>query len=279
MKWIDALNRKLGRFHVPFVTEAIIAGQVVFFGLAYSDPQVIGDMAFVWNQATVGGEWWRFVTFLFIPFSQSPLWAIFAWYLFYLFGTALDNHWGTFRYNIYMLIAYVATIGITWIVPDQAIVSSFIYTSVFLAFAFLYPDFELLIFFILPVKVKWLSLIAWAIIGVSVIFGQLPAQLAAGASVLNFLVFFAGDLINMLRTGQRRMKRQAQSFAERGKAFHTCVVCGKTDKSDPEEEFRYASGPDGPLCFCSEHFADHERHIAQMAARGRKPGKTAKEKW
>jgi len=265
MKWINALHRRFHQYHVPFVTETIIAGQVVFFGLAYNNPEIINEMALVW-QPVMAGEWWRLVTFVFIPFSTSPLWVLFAWSLFYLFGSALDQHWGTFRYNIFLLIAYLALVGLAWIVPYQAMSSSYMYMSVFLAFAFLYPDFELLLFFILPVKVKWLALIAWIGIGIALLFGTTPTRLAAIAPVANFLIFFGGDVINMVKTGKKRMARKAENIAERNRAFHTCAVCGKTDKTDPDEYFRYAKGPDGPLCFCEEHFDDHEQYIEEMKA-------------
>ncbi len=85
------------------------------------------------------------------------MFAFFFWYLFYLMGTALERSWGTFRYNVFLLIGYVDTVGVAFIVPDVPANNAFLQGSVFLAFAYLFPDFVMYIFFILPVKIKWLG--------------------------------------------------------------------------------------------------------------------------
>ena len=62
------------------------------------------------------GEWWRLVTFLFDPpLDESDLFAFFFWYLFYLMGTTLEANWGAFRYNVYLLMGYVASIAMAFV--------------------------------------------------------------------------------------------------------------------------------------------------------------------
>ena len=109
--------------------------------------------------------------FLFDPPLQNPLFAFFAWYLFYLMGTALEEHWGAFRYNIFLLIGYLMTVAVSFLIPALPVTNAYIGGSVFLAFAFLYPDFILQIFFVLPVRIQWLALITWLYYGYLLLFG------------------------------------------------------------------------------------------------------------
>ena len=103
------------------------------------------------------GEVWRLVTFLCEPPTNNLVFAFFFWYLFFLMGTALESTWGVFRYNVYLLVGWAATVAVSFIQPEAPASAGFLQGSVFLAFAYLYPNFQLLLFFILPVKVKWLA--------------------------------------------------------------------------------------------------------------------------
>ena len=79
----------------------------------------------------------------------------FGWYIFYLMSGALENYWGAFRFNLFLLLSFVLTVALSFLAPLHGVTNLFILGSVFLAFAYLNPDFELLLFFILPVKIKW----------------------------------------------------------------------------------------------------------------------------
>jgi hypothetical protein len=156
----DYLEKKFRRFAIPNITLYLITGQVVLFVL-----NLVGqfDLAFTLliPELVREGQWWRLIAFIFTPPAAHPVFIIFAWYLFYLMGNALEGHWGTFRFNLFLLVGYTVTVAVSFLFPAYPATNIFIAGSVFLAFAFLYPDFEILIFFILPVKVKWLALITW----------------------------------------------------------------------------------------------------------------------
>ncbi|MBI1368703.1 MAG: hypothetical protein GC162_08640 [Planctomycetes bacterium] len=256
MTLLDWLAKKMGRLSVPFTTETIIGGQIVFYGLARANPQTVADMALIWNQV-LAGEWWRLVTFIFIPPIENPIFAIFTWYIFYLMGTALEGHWGTFRYNVFVLVAYLATVATALLVPMLPMANTYILLTVLLAFATLYPNFELMLMFFFPVRVKWIAMVTGLLIAYAIVAGDRVSQLAAGASVVNYLLFFSRDIFQRLRSGQRGMARRAAAFADKNKAFHECIICGKTDKSHPNEEFRYCPECDGAPCYCSEHIFSH----------------------
>jgi hypothetical protein len=128
---------------------------------------------------------------------------------------------------------------------------------VFLAFAFLYPDFVLQLFFILPVRIKWLALLTWIGYGYIIFFGPWSEGLLALASISNFLLFFGNDIVWRIKAGKRTMTTQARQLSGKKEAFHTCATCGITDLSHPHMEFRYC--PEcGGLGYCSDHIADHE---------------------
>ena len=187
---------------------------------------------------------------------------MFFWYLFYLMGTALENTWGTFRYNVYLLVGWVATVAVSFLQPDAAASIGFLQGSVFLAFAYLYPDFQLLLFFILPVKVKWLALLQWIGYFYLLLVGDGMTQLLVLASVCNFVLFFWHDIFLRMKAGRRRMAHQAEQIRQANTPRHTCVVCGVTNLSDPKMSFRYCSKCAGSPCYCAEHIHAHQ-HVTQ----------------
>lgn len=256
MKWTQQLGRKLGRFALPHLTLGIIAVQGVTFLAAVSNPALVNGM-WLDTREVMAGEWWRLLTFMMMPPSLSPIWALIAFYVLWLTGGGLENAIGTGRYNLYWLIGYLASVGVAFAVPGTAVSNGYLTTSVFLAFALLYPDYEFLLFFILPVKVKWLALLAWLMYGYTFISGVATGDWAGPAMVaaatLNFFVFFGADVVRKLRRGHSHMKRQRDAIAEANEPFHRCVVCGKTDISDPAAEFRYNPEASGAVCYCLDH--------------------------
>jgi hypothetical protein len=173
-------------------------------------------------------------------------------------GTALERTWGTFRFNAYLLLGYAATVAAAFILPAGAASNGYLQGSVFLAFAHLFPEFELYIFFILRVKIKWLALLTWIAYGIILLVGDWMSRLMVLASVCNFLVFFAQDLLERVRTGRRRMAIQAAQLAAREPAYyHRCTVCGITDRTNPTMEFRYCSKCAGNHGYCADHLRDH----------------------
>jgi len=256
MSWIDKLDKKLRRYAVPNVTIYLIIGQVMFF-LFHLSGRFILERVVLIPEYVFAGEWWRLVTFLFIPPLTNPIFAFFAWYLFYLMGGALEGHWGAFRYNLFLLIGYVVTVAVTFLFPYSAATNIYIAGSVFLAFAYLYPDFQLYILFIIPVKIKWLALITWIGYGYEMIVGSWHTRILVLASISNFLLFFGREIIWSMKTGNRKMVSQAKQSTGKKEAFHTCATCGKTDISHPQMEFRYCSDCGG-LGYCMDHISNHE---------------------
>lgn len=274
MRLLRRLEQTFGRFAVPNLTVVLIASQVVTWVVMMIEPNngLSSRLVFI-PAAVLEGEVWRLITFLTLPppFGRDFFGVIFTlifWHVFYFMGTALENNWGVFRYNLFLLIWYVATVSTAFLAPEAATRNVFLETSVFLAFAYLFPDFEFRLFFILPVKVKWLGLLTWIILGLNLFVALVAMQLGLAvtilASVANFLIFFGKDMFERVLLKRRRVARQARQIKQ-GKAkpyHHRCTVCGKTDASDPDEDFRYCSQCSGQHAYCSEHLHHHE-HIRE----------------
>jgi hypothetical protein len=229
--------------------------------------QVLDPMKVIYAPVLVmNGEWWRLFTFMFlVPLPSSTLGFVFmafGWYLFYMMGNALEHYWGAFRFNLFLLISFALTVALAFLTPRYPVTNMFILGSVFLAFAYLNPDFELVLFFVLPVKIKWLAIIAWAWNVVLFVRGDLSDRLQIGAAVAAFFVFFAGDMLRTVQHGQRTRVRRAEKEKEETQPRHVCHVCGKTDRSHPNLDFRYCSKCAGDQCYCPDHIQNHEHVVA-----------------
>jgi hypothetical protein len=269
-RWLDKIERRFGRFAVPNVTVALILGQVLLYILVrlQNRPDILANAILVPN-LVLRGEVWRLVTFLFVPPRMNLLFGFFFWYLFYIMGTALEQHWGAFRYNVFLLVGFVATIAVSFLTAQTRAAPSsnlFVQGSVFLAFAHVYPDFVLNLFFVLPIKIKWLALVAWLGYGygfvTSLASGNWIVALLIFASVANFVLFFGGDIVGRLRSKQRRRAWETRQRQEKAKPRHTCVVCGVTNLTDPKMQFRYCTKCVGQCGYCTEHLHNHE-HVTE----------------
>jgi hypothetical protein len=274
MSLISKLNARFGRFAVPNLTLILIAGQVFLYVAAMFNPEqggVVREKVQLLPAKVFDGEIWRLVTFVFDPPMSHPIFAFFFWYLFYMFGTTLEQSWGTFRYNVFLLIGYLATVAMTflvyWVVGANIPANNgFLYGTIFLAFAKLYPDFVLSIFFVLPVKVRWLAFFQWCVYGMTLLTA--PDWMTRGmvvASVLNYFMFFGREIWRDLKQGHRRMGHQARTLRTPQRIVHTCAVCGLNSDEAPQTQFRYCSKCGGERCYCPEHLHSHE-HVAPREA-------------
>jgi hypothetical protein len=254
-KILNRLERKFGKYAIRNLTLYLIIGQVVGFLLFHLSPSHT-DILFLQGKYILQGQFWRFFTMLIVPFSTDPIFFALEIYFYYLIGNALENQWGSFRYFVYFLIAYLLTILAAFLFPLVTFDNFDIYISIFLAFAYLYPNFELLIFFIIPVKIKWFALLIWIGVLGSLVFGDLSIKILAIISILNFLLFFGKDLISNWYLRLRGMKYKAKTISESGTSYMKCAVCGKTEK---DKKIFYNCDECIPdTCYCEDHINDHK---------------------
>jgi len=268
MRLLDRLELKYGHLGIPNLTLYLIGGQVILYVLIQAG-KIERSTVYLAGALVQRGEWWRIFSFILDPPVSNLLFAALGWYIFYMMGTALESQWGAFRYTLYLLLAWLLTVGVAFIMPLAVLNNSYIGLSVFLAFAFLYPDFTLLLFFVLPVKMRWISGVLWLALGFTLLLGDWSMRLLLLASVGNFLLFFGAEVFQRLRHGRRRRSWQGDrdTAAVSGGATHRCTVCGITDLSHPEMDFRYCSKCEGAYAYCTEHLKDHE-HITRSDSSG-----------
>jgi hypothetical protein len=275
MSLLSRLESKFGRFAIPNLTLILIFGQVLLYvaqqlGAGQAGAGVLDGIRF-YPGKVLEGEYWRIVTFLFDPPATNLIFAFFFWYLFYLMGTTLEVDWGVFRYNLFLAVGYLASVALAFGLyltvegADLPASSGFLYGTVFLAFARLYPDFVMYIFFILPVKIRWLALLQWIGYTLGFVLGPPMVKAMVFASVANYLLFFGRDIWQDMRQGHRRMKFQAKALRSPQRMVHKCRVCGLTSDTSPHTQFRYCSKCDDDCCYCPEHLQNHQ-HVVRAAA-------------
>lgn len=260
-----SFRRWLARWAVPNLTLTIVVLQVAVFLLQFVEPALVEQIAFD-RQAILSGQVWRLATFLIMPPTINPVWALIFWWCFLSFGAAVEGQFGTPGYNLYLLIGWLANVGAAMLLPGGAVSNGFLFGTVFLAFAQLFPELELYVFFIIPVKAKWLALVAWVGYFLGFAGGDWATRAMIMASVANFFVFFGGEIWQRIRAGRRRAVYQGKVNARQHKPFHVCQVCGITDRTNPQMEFRYCSQCVGQRGYCSDHLRNHEHVLDPSVA-------------
>ena len=198
MKWVYKLERKFGRICIPHLMLVIIAGQAMVYLANLLNPDILLLSRFSLNWAAVmHGEVWRLFTFVFIPQSTSPLGLVLTLYFCYLIGNTLENTWGDFQFNVYYLCGMLGAILAAALTGYGT--SYYINLSLFFAFAMLYPDFQVLLFFIIPIKMKYMALFSGALCLIDLLMGGWSTRAAVLLSLANFLLFFGGDFFRTVK--------------------------------------------------------------------------------
>lgn len=271
MKWLRRLELKLGRYAVPNLMPAIVVGQIIVYALTVWErmqnrPPNVLEAIWLLPDRILAGEVWRVFTFLIQPPQVHPIWLFFFWYLLYMYGSVLEREWGVFRFNLYLLIGWFATVVVSFFLPPGAATNGYLYTSLFLAFAQLYPDFTFMVYFLIPVKAKWLALLTWLGFAIAIYDGGWPQFLLVLATVADFLLFFSGSLWRRVSQARRRQRFRSLSPIAKKNMWHECRVCGLTSDMAPKGSFRYCSQCAGQQCYCKEHIRNHE-HVVEKGSK------------
>ena len=269
------------RFGIPNLMRVIIIGNVAVYVLMLltqaNDANALSFLTFNLN-ALLHGEVWRLVTFVFVPAYSSPFALLISLYFYYWIGSTLERQWGTAKFNLYYISGALLTVLgvvlaslITGNPYLTAAGTGYVNLSMFFAFAFLFPDTTVLLFFILPVKMKWLAYLDGALFAFDII-KAIGAHNWAGVvlpivALLNFAVFIWPEVHylkerakyqNSRKTVQFRQAQQQQAKQAQQQGYrHKCAVCGRTDTDYPDLQFRYCSKCVGYHCFCQDHIFNH----------------------
>ena len=220
-KWVYRLQRKFGRFGIEnlmiYVTATMLAVYALGAILMLSQNIRLYDWMFLSRDRLFAGELWRLVTFIFLPPNTSLLWMLISLYFYYFIGNSLENAWGSFSFTLYYLFGVIGAI-IAALISGYGD-NTYLNLSLFFAFAQLYPDHEILLFFILPVKIKYLAYLNWALFAISFLFGDWPTKAAILMSLLNFFIFFGPSIMQRIQDWRRYSAGRRQFRRNGGNPF------------------------------------------------------------
>ena len=305
------MEKKLGRYAIPRLMNWFIGGYILGY-ILYAIGRATG--ADILSQMTLEpyfilhGQIWRIITWVMIPPEQNILFAIIMIIFYWQLGMSLEQVWGTFRFNVYMfggiiftLIGAFALYIVSALVSGQWDISlgsyfstNYINLSIFLAFALTFPEERVLLYFIIPIKMKWMALLYVVFLGIDIVnalsYGTagIPMIVSIAASLANFLIYY---LQTRNFRGPREAKRQrdfrraynntswssytngrrdSQNSGNGGwgarnernahskqVAKHKCCICGRTELTNPELDFRYCTKCNGNYEYCSDHLFTH----------------------
>jgi len=232
------------------------------------------------------GEVWRLVTWVFMPADTRPVMFLISLLCYYSIGLSLERSWGTAKFNLYYLCGVIVSVVA---VVLASLISGYwgwtlsggyyLHMTLFLALAVMYPDSTInlwIMIFPLRLKAKWLAWFYAAILVLNLVSAIASLNLVnivlPVVSMLNFLIFFWPEMMYFLGFQTARMKHQTSAKTVRFKSAvhkqnqktaaqgyrHRCTVCGRTDVTHPDLEFRYCSRCAGYYCFCEDHIFNHE---------------------
>lgn len=298
MKFLNRMELKYGRYAIHDLMKYILGLYILGTFLNVISPGIYAEYLCLDFSMVAKGQIWRMITFIMAPSSQMAglnastvitglLFFFVEIFLYRMIGQALEQAWGDFRFNLYIFSGLIFNIlakfichlvvlqkyGATdaTVVAQNGVGLEYIFQTMFLAFAFLYPNVQLLLMFVIPVKVKWLGYFYGAILAFQVI-SNLSSPYAYGKvtgvailiSTANFILFALLSMKSMrpsreVKQRRKEFRRQARVYTMmEGEARHRCAVCGRTELDNPELEFRFCSKCEGNFEYCSDHLFTHE---------------------
>lgn len=206
MNWLNKLERKIGRHYIPDLMKYLCFAMLGVFILECLPLARSAWYLLYFNRDLIlRGEIWRLITFIFLPPNSSIIWILFSLYFYYFLGTALEHQWGSARFNIYYAIGILGNIVSGFIMGVAT--NEYLNLSLLLAIAVLYPDYEIMLFFFLPVKMRWIGWAWGAYLIYQLVVMPLPYKLSLVFSLLPFVLFFGKQAWLQLRMDVRRIQR------------------------------------------------------------------------
>ena len=283
MKILNKLERKFGRYAIPNLTTYIIVGYIIGYVLeifqVFTKINVLSWLTLN-PYAIFQGQIWRIFTWVITPPSDFSIFTLVMLFFYFSIGRNLESTLGVFRYNVYIFSGIImTTIGVLILYgvsvltgdimnqllfaaySDQLITTYYLMLSIFLAFAVCYPNLRILMYFIIPIKMKWLAIFDGILLVASFILSPWIVRIIILISMLNFLIFFFSTR-NYRRISPQEIHRK-QEFRRKIQPTpnitrHKCAICGRTEETNPELTFRFCSKCNGNYEYCQDHLFSHE---------------------
>ena len=256
---------------------------VYLFTISTNNP-VLLNLFYFDRDLILQGQVWRLFTYVLMDFRGSILTMVLFFFCYYSLGQALENIWGTFRFNLFYFSG-VILIDIFCLIFGGSASVSYVHLSLLLAYATMFPDARFLIMYVIPVKAWVMALVYIALALYGLISYSFPSNLFSIISLANYFLFFGKDIKNVIPLAWRanfsrlirRGRQKVSPKQQRSKVIpfpsagsyeatvakpkapytHRCTVCGRTDTEFPDLEFRYCSRCQGYHCYCEDHISNH----------------------
>lgn len=239
------LERRLGRFAIPNLILFVIGGTAVVWALSLQHPETQMRLMLDWDEVR-RGQLWRLATFVLVPPPMSPIWLFVNLYFMWWVGSSLEQHWGAFKFNVYYFAGVLGAV-VGAMITGSASNVWLNGGSLLLAFATLFPDVEILLFFVLPVRVKWLGILDAAGMAYFFAIGGPVTRASIAAALAGYALFFTGHWWDawkrrgvIVRQQARRRELEPEAPAALGR--RVCAICGA----------READGADIRVCSCEK---------------------------
>ena len=251
MSLIDSLERRFGRFAISHLIRGIVILNALVFIVSLLNPGILSWLTL--NVAAVEkGEYWRLLTYIFIPSTRPSFFVIFYLWFLWSVGDGLEEAWGAFRVNLFYIVGMLGT-TLAALNFGADFSNSILNTSLFFAFAWFYPNIQFYLLFIIPVKVKWIAWISAALLGFQFLISTNSYRMALIAALSNYALFFGPQIIRdarQRREAAERRKKFVPALTPEEEPLHKCSVCGRSDITNPELDFRVSrDGRD----YCVDH--------------------------
>ncbi len=274
-------NRSKG---IPNLMLYVTLGSAIVYILSLFDQSYTLYNALYFDRALIlQGQVWRLFTYVFTYDAGHILVTAIVLFCYYTLGRAMENAWGTLRFNLFYFSGILLMDVFCMILGGGADIT-YLNMSLFLGYATMYPDARFLLLYIIPVKAWIFALVDLALTLYSVIaltsIGLFPYSLFPLVAIGNYFLFFGKDVVNIIpiswRVNASRLFRkkpkqatsqpiqfytagsyEATTAKPKAPYTHRCTVCGRTDISDPGLEFRYCSRCNGYFCYCEDHISNH----------------------
>lgn len=300
MKFINRLERKYGRYAISNLPAIMIGLYAAGYILSLIAPTVLNYLTlepyYILHGHTGFPEIWRVITWVIVPPSSLDIFTIIMLFFYFSIGSTLEKTWGAFRFNLYIFSGilftvigafilygigvaqgyhYVFTAGLT----GRSLFSTYyINMSIFLAFAVSYPDMHVLLYLIIPIKIKWLGILYGVLIIVEFVNTSWAGRVAIIASLLNFIIFFLMTRNSGPSRIDPREIRRRQAYQNKVREaspgnvsprtgapktavpIHRCAICGRTEQDSDQLVFRYCSKCNGAYEYCQDHLFNH-KHV------------------
>ena len=262
MRWVERYCVRHPRFGVENLMRYLIIGNAVVWLLTLMDRTGTVRYFLALNpQMILRGQIWRLVTFVLIP-DTGGIWGLLFLYFYYFIGTSMEREWGQAKFNMYFLARMVFTLLYAFLVYlfggiTMSIGAEFIYLSMFFSFATYYPDQRVLFMYIIPIKIKWLAYLDIALFVYEMVVGNIGTKISIAMALLNFVIFFFGFMRKRVSPAQMHRRAAYKKAVKKMPSRHRCAVCGRTEETNPELEFRFCSKCNGNYEYCQDHLFTH----------------------